>query len=116
MFFDEGVICQLIKLLKVNETGQELGVMLVNTDQIVAISAGQNATELHMADGHTRWVKETVDEVAAAADAAARLTIQNPYILFQTLQSAPYLHFRRDSALDVGASRYIEEATPATCV
>ena len=31
----------------------------VNTDQILAIIAGQNTTELQMTDGHTRWVKDT---------------------------------------------------------
>ena len=57
----------LIKLHKANETGDEVGVVYVNTDQIVAISAGPSATELQMADGHTRWVKETPDEVVAPA-------------------------------------------------
>ena len=57
----------LIKLRKANEAGQEVGVVIVNTDQIVAISAGQNATELDMADGHTRWVKDSPDDVAASA-------------------------------------------------
>jgi len=55
----------LIKLRKANETGEEVGVLFVNTDQIVTISAGQNATELHMADGQTRWVKNTPDEIVS---------------------------------------------------
>lgn len=57
----------LIKLRKANEAGEEVGTVIVNTDQIVAINAGQNTTELQMADGRTRWVKETPDEVAALA-------------------------------------------------
>jgi hypothetical protein len=61
----------LIKLRKANETGEEVGTIIVNTDQIVAIIAGQNTTELQMADGHTRRVKETPDEVAALARAPA---------------------------------------------
>jgi hypothetical protein len=57
----------LIKLRKTNEAGQDAGVLLINPDQIVAVSAGQNATEVQMADGRTRWVKDTPDEVAAMA-------------------------------------------------
>jgi len=57
----------LIKLRKTNEAGEEVGVLIINTDQIVAITAGQNATELQMADGRTRWVKDTPDEVASLA-------------------------------------------------
>lgn len=55
----------LIKLRKANEIGEEVGTVIVNTDQIAAIIAGQNTTELQMADGHPRWAKETHDEVAA---------------------------------------------------
>ncbi len=61
----------LIKLHKANETGDEVGAVYVNTDQIVAISAGPSATELQMADGRTRWVKETPDQVVALAKASA---------------------------------------------
>ncbi len=57
----------LIKLTKSNEAGDEVGVVYVNTDQIVAISAGPSATELQMTDGRTRWGKETPDEVVALA-------------------------------------------------
>jgi hypothetical protein len=57
----------LIKLQKANEAGEAVGVLFVNTDQIVAISAGQAATEIQMSDGRTRWVKEIADEVAALA-------------------------------------------------
>jgi hypothetical protein len=59
----------LIKLRKANDTGQEVGVILVNTDQIVTISDGQGVTELQMADGRPRWVKDTPDEIAALAKA-----------------------------------------------
>ncbi len=61
----------LIKLHKANETVDEVGAVYVNTDQIVAISAGPSATELQMADGRTRWVKETPDQVVALAKASA---------------------------------------------
>jgi len=50
-----------------NEAGEEVGVLTVNTDQIVAISAGYGATELQMSDGRTRWVKESPDEVVSLA-------------------------------------------------
>jgi hypothetical protein len=59
----------LIKLRKANEAGEHEGVLIINTDQIVAISTGVSATELQMADGHTRWAKETPDEVASLAKA-----------------------------------------------
>jgi hypothetical protein len=55
----------LIKLRKANESGEDEGVFFVNTDQIVAITAGQNTTEVQMADGRTRWVKDTPEEVIA---------------------------------------------------
>jgi len=61
----------LIKLRKANDAGGEVGVLFVNTDQIVAISAGQKATELAMADGRTRWVKDTPDEVVTLAKTPA---------------------------------------------
>jgi hypothetical protein len=60
----------LIKLRKANETGQEVGVVFVNTDQIVTVGAGQNVTELQMADGRTRWVKDTPEEVVSLAKAS----------------------------------------------
>jgi hypothetical protein len=56
-----------IKLRKASETGQEVGTVVVNTDQIVAFSAGQNVTELQMADGRPRWVSDSPDEIAALA-------------------------------------------------
>lgn len=60
----------LIKLRKANELGEDVGVLFVNTDQIVAIAAGKSTTELQMADGRTRWVRDTPDEVAALAKGA----------------------------------------------
>jgi hypothetical protein len=60
----------LIKLHKKNEAGEDVGVLIVNTDQIVAITAGPNATELQMADGRSRWVRDTPDEVASLAKAS----------------------------------------------
>jgi len=55
-----------------NEAGEEVGVLTVNTDQIVAISAGYGATELQMSDGRTRWVKESPDEVVSLAKKSGR--------------------------------------------
>jgi hypothetical protein len=60
----------LIKLRKANETGQEVGVVFVNTDQIVTVGAGQNATELQTGDGRTRWVKDTPEQVVSLAKAS----------------------------------------------
>jgi hypothetical protein len=60
----------LIKLRKANETGEDVGVLFVNADLIVAISAGQHAIELQMADGRTRWVKNTPEEVVSLAKAS----------------------------------------------
>lgn len=60
----------LMKLREANETGDEVGVLFVNPDQIVAISAGPSATELQMADGRTRWAKDTPDQVVALAKAS----------------------------------------------
>jgi hypothetical protein len=56
-----------IRLRKANENGEEIGPLIVNVDQIVAISAGQHATEVQMSDGRTRWVKNTPDEVETLA-------------------------------------------------
>ena len=47
----------IIKLHKSNEAGEETGILFVNTDQIVVITAGLSTTEVQMTDGHTRWVK-----------------------------------------------------------
>ena len=60
----------LIKLHKKNEAGEDAGVLFVNTDQIVAVTAGPKATELQMADGRSRWVGDTPDEVASLAKAS----------------------------------------------
>lgn len=55
----------LIKLRKSNQSGDEIGPVFVNTDQIVSVSAGPKATEINLSNGGTQWVKETPDEVAA---------------------------------------------------
>jgi|HubBroStandDraft_1064217.scaffolds.fasta_scaffold462887_1 hypothetical protein len=65
-----GANMALIKLHKTNEAGLDVGVLIINTDQLVAINAGPNATELQMADGRSRWVRDTPDEVASLAKAA----------------------------------------------
>jgi hypothetical protein len=52
-------------------TVQVVQVLFVNTDQIVAITAGNSTTEVQMADGRSRWVKETPEEVAALAKSSA---------------------------------------------
>jgi hypothetical protein len=57
----------IVKLREANEAGEETGVHFRNTDQIVAISSVPNATEVQMADGRTRWVKDTPDEVILLA-------------------------------------------------
>jgi len=57
-------VMTLIKLRKANDTGEEVGILFVNTDQILAITQGASATEIQMADGRARWVKETLEEVA----------------------------------------------------
>jgi hypothetical protein len=60
----------LIKLRGANEAGEETGILFANTDQIVAIGSGPNATEVHMADGSTRWVKDTPDAVVLLTTAS----------------------------------------------
>lgn len=45
----------------------EVGTLFVNTDQIVAIRAGQNATEPQMSDGPAVWTKDTLDEAVSLA-------------------------------------------------
>jgi hypothetical protein len=57
----------LIKLRKANEDGEEVGVLVVNTDQIVAMSEGKAVTEIQTADGKPRWVKNSVDEIIKLA-------------------------------------------------
>ena len=54
-----------VKLSKADETGESAGVLVINTDQIIAISMGSNTTEIATADGHSLWVKETVDQVVS---------------------------------------------------
>jgi hypothetical protein len=53
----------LIKLRKANQDGEEVGVVFVNTDQIVTISTEQNVTEIRLTDGHSQYVKNTPEEV-----------------------------------------------------
>jgi uncharacterized protein YlzI (FlbEa/FlbD family) len=60
----------LIKLRKADEAGEEAGDTYINTDQIVEIFAGPKATEVQMADGKTRWVKDSVEAVIELAKAA----------------------------------------------
>ena len=60
----------LIRLRQANESGEEIGVLLINPDQIVSIIVFNNVTEIHTVDGKAQWVKETPDEVASK--------IQNP--------------------------------------
>jgi hypothetical protein len=55
----------LIKLRKTNDAGEEAGDIYLNTDQIVEICAGPSASEVQMADGKTRWVKDAPDAVVA---------------------------------------------------
>jgi len=57
----------LIKLRKANEAGEDVGVLFVNTHQIVAIIAGENTTGLEMTDGHIRCVEYTPEEVVSFA-------------------------------------------------
>ena len=66
----------LIKLRKANETGEEEGIVFVNTDQIVSISAGQNVTEVHLADGRSQWVKDTSEEVVALAKSSDKQSMR----------------------------------------
>jgi hypothetical protein len=60
----------LIKLRQANESGEEVGIILINPDQIVSISILKNVTEIHTTDGKAQWLKETPEEVASM--------IQNP--------------------------------------
>ena len=55
----------LIRLGKRNEAGQDVGVVWINPDNIVAVTAGAHATEVQTADAQTHWVKETPEEIAA---------------------------------------------------
>ena len=57
----------IVQLREAKEAGEETGVLFRNTNQIVGISSGPNATEVQMADGRTRWVKDPPDEVVLLA-------------------------------------------------
>lgn len=59
-----------IRLRKANENGDETGVVFASSEQIVSISDGQYATEVHFVDGRTQYVKNTADEVVALVKAA----------------------------------------------
>lgn len=61
----------LIKLCMTNELGEEVGVIVVNTDQIVAIVEGKKTTEIQLSDGRTRWVKNSPDEIISLAKGTA---------------------------------------------
>jgi hypothetical protein len=61
----------LIKLSKTNEAGEAAGTILINPDQIVAVTMRQTTTEVQMSDGRARWVKETPEEVAELVVKAA---------------------------------------------
>ncbi len=54
-----------IKLGKRNDAGEDVGPFLLNSDQIVAVVSGPRATEIQTSDGHTHWVRETVEQVLA---------------------------------------------------
>jgi hypothetical protein len=54
----------LIKLHKTNEAELDVGVLIITTDQVGAITAGPNAAGLQMG---SRWVRDTPDEVTAPA-------------------------------------------------
>lgn len=60
----------LIRFRQANNSGEEVGVILINPDQIVSIITLNNVTEIHTVDGKVQWVKETPEEVASM--------IQNP--------------------------------------
>jgi hypothetical protein len=60
----------LIKLSKTNEAGEAAGTVLINPDQIVAVTTSQSTTEVQMTDGRPRWVKETPEELAELVKAA----------------------------------------------
>lgn len=61
----------LIKLRKANEAGEDTGLLIINTDQLIAITIGEKTTDLQMADGRTRWAKDTPDEIIALTKAAS---------------------------------------------
>jgi len=59
-----------IKLNKLNEAGEDAGTVFINTDQIVAVTTGQNTTEIQMTDGRPRWIKENPEQIVAMAKAS----------------------------------------------
>jgi len=61
----------LIKLHKTNEAGDSAGVLFVNSDHIVAITSTSGSTELELANGHTRWVKDSPDDIVSLIKGSA---------------------------------------------
>lgn len=59
----------LIKLAKTNQSAQDMGALLVNTDQILAVVRATNVTEIQTADGRSHWVRETPEQVLALVNA-----------------------------------------------
>ena len=57
----------LIKLRMANESREQVGELYLNTDQLVSISKGQSTTEIQAANGHTFWVKDSIEQVAGLA-------------------------------------------------
>jgi hypothetical protein len=55
----------LIRLHKTNEAGEDAGALFVTSDHIVAITTTPGATELELADGHTRWVKDSPEDIVS---------------------------------------------------
>jgi len=67
-----GALCErgqadmaMIKLHKTTEAGEDAGALFVNSDHIVAITTTPGATELELADGHTRWVKDSPEDIVS---------------------------------------------------
>jgi hypothetical protein len=54
-----------LRLHKANEAGEAVGTVIINTDLIVAAhDTGLGSTELQMADGRPRWVKESLTDLS----------------------------------------------------
>ena len=51
-----------IKLGKTNQSGQDMGAFLLNSDQIVAVVRATDVAEIQTADGRTHWVHETPEQ------------------------------------------------------
>jgi integrase len=81
----------LVKLSMANDDGEPVGTILVNTDQIIAVTAGQHATEMQMADGRTRWVKEPLvgTETADIVSAIRPAHVDGADLVFATREGMP---------------------------